>query len=129
MDGCCGCRTRSNTMRGDMEEATPQPSPETAPTPARTPRQPAPEPIGLDGRGEALKALLPGPLADSEPEVDTALDEVVVTVPSERLLDAAPRCATTPPCRSTTCGASPLSTTKTGFRWCTTSGLASTVTS
>ena len=74
-----------------MEEATPQPSPETAPTPARAPRQPAPEPIGLDGRGEALKALLPGPLTDYEPEFDTALDEVVVTVPSERLLDA---CAT-----------------------------------
>ena len=54
----------------------------------RAPRQPTPEPIGLDARGEALKALLPGPLADYEPEVDTALDEVVVTVPSERLLDA-----------------------------------------
>ncbi len=85
-----------------MEEVTPQPDQESTPSqeassqesataPARAPRQPAPPPIGLDGRGEALKALLPGPLAPFEPEVDTALDEVVVTVASERLLDA---CAT-----------------------------------
>lgn len=72
-----------------MAEATPQPSEET--TPARASRQPAPEPIGLDARGQALQALLPGPLAPYEPVIDTALDEVVVTVAAERLLDA---CAT-----------------------------------
>ncbi|MCY4625214.1 MAG: NADH-quinone oxidoreductase subunit C [Chloroflexi bacterium] len=83
-----------------MEEVTPQPDQESTPSqeassqetaPARAPRQAAPPPIGLDDRGEALKALLPGPLAPFEPEVDTALDEVVVTVASARLLDA---CAT-----------------------------------
>lgn len=72
-----------------MEEATPQPSPES--TPARPARAPAPEPVGLDERGEALKALLPGPLASYSPEVDSALDEVIVTVAAGHLLDA---CAT-----------------------------------
>ena len=85
-----------------MAETTPTPPSEGTPSqeeapsnegaaPARPARQPAPEPIGLDARGEALKALLPGPLQPFEPEIDTALDEVVVTVASERLLDA---CAT-----------------------------------
>ena len=73
-----------------QEGTTPQEAPSQE-APARPARQPAPEPIGLDARGEALKALLPGPLAAYEPEIDTALDEVVVTVAPERLLDA---CAT-----------------------------------
>ena len=73
-----------------QEGTTPQEAPSQE-APARPARQPAPEPIGLDARGEALKALLPGPLATYEPEIDTALDEVVVTVAPERLLDA---CAT-----------------------------------
>ena len=79
-----------------QEGTTPQEAPSPEPpssegAPARPARQAAPEPIGLDARGEALRTLLPGPLAPYEPEIDTALDEVVVTVASERLLDA---CAT-----------------------------------
>ena len=67
----------------------PQPSPETTPAPAASSHAPAaPVGPGLDKRGEALMALLPGPLAPFQPEVDTALDEVVVTVAVDRLLGA-----------------------------------------
>ena len=60
--------------------------PQTTPAPA-TSHAPA-TPVGptLDKRGESLIALLPGPLAPFEPEITSALDEVLVKVAAERLL-------------------------------------------
>ena len=71
----------------------PQPSPETAPAPAAkgTGHAPAaPLGPGLDKRGEALMAVVskPGELTPFQPEVTTALDEVVVTIAVDRLLEA-----------------------------------------
>jgi len=61
-------------------------NPETTPAPAAS-HAPATR-IGptLDKRGEALIALLPGSLASFEPEITSALDEVLVNVSAERLL-------------------------------------------
>ena len=65
----------------------PQLSPETAPTPATSHARVIPVGPDLDKHGEALMALLPGPLASFEPEITSALDEVMVTVTAERLLE------------------------------------------
>ena len=66
----------------------PQPSPETTPAPAASHAPAAPVGPGLDKRGEALMALLPGLLTPFQPEIATALDEVVVTLAADRLLEA-----------------------------------------
>ena len=67
----------------EEQQKEPQPSPTTPATGA------SPVTSGsLDQRGEALLGRLPGPLAPFQPTVDTALDEVVVTVAPQSLLEA-----------------------------------------
>ena len=65
----------------------PQLSLETTPAPETSHARVTPVGPDLDKQGEALMALLPGPLASFKLEITSALDEVIVTVAAEQLLE------------------------------------------